>query len=561
MYIFKKKINKKYKKKLLFSKLDKIFSNIYSSRKVSSISKINYNFKNLIKTKNLLNIEKATKVIIKYIFNKKKICIIPDYDCDGITSCVLAIKILKKLGANVYYFIPNRFKYGYGLSIKIIKKLKKNTKLIITVDNGISSFKGIKYANKKNIKIIITDHHLPNKKIPNNCIIVNPNFKKNNSKIKNLSGVGVTFYLLLHLNNKLKKKFLNFKKIKIKNFLDIVAIGTLADIVKLDYNNRILIYNGIRNIKNLGILKLLKFLNKNKKNINCNDIIFYISPLINSTGRIKDPYLSIKFLLTNNKKKLNNIIKSIIKINNTRKKKEKSILFIINNYINKININRYYSLIIYNKKFHEGIIGIISSKIKEKFNLPTIIFTKTKKKKFIKGSGRSIKNINIKNILEKINKSNSKIIKKFGGHSMAIGLTIFKNKLNLFKKKFNNYIKKKNNKYINKKILKIDCYLNVKYFNKKFIILLNKQIWGNNFSEPIFYNFFNIIKQKIINKKHNFLLLKLKNNIYNSIWFNNNKIINFNNKILVFFKIYLNNFNNKIQLILQYIKEINYENF
>ncbi|BBA84756.1 single-stranded-DNA-specific exonuclease RecJ [endosymbiont of Pachyrhynchus infernalis] len=557
--------------------IPEIIKKIYSNRGITSINDINLNIDNIFNYKLFKNINKAINILINFLFNNEKIVIVGDFDTDGVTSTALCFIALKKMGFNnVDFIIPNRFKDGHGLSINIIEKIISiNGKLILTVDNGISSFDEINLAKKNNILTIITDHHIPKKILPKANVIINPNLNDCKFPSKYISGVGISYYLMKALNNKLIN--LNWFKNNsisipnINNLLDLVAIGTIADMSYLDTNNRILIKEGINIIKSkncrLGIITLIEYLNIDIENLSTLDINFYIVPRINSAGRLKDMSISIKLLLTEDKHEALYISKELNILNSIRKKISKDMeLKCLNILDNLYESDKKYSLIIYNLDFHNGILGIVSSRLKDKFNKPTIVFSKLNNDILI-GSGRSIENINIYEIINSINNLYPDLILKFGGHNFAIGLSLNIKNFEYFKNIFNiqisNYINKNNLDNNNYKIIWSDGELldseftlsNVKHIN-------NNGPWGNGFPYPIFDGKFYLIHKEFFNKNILKIIVKTFNGlIINGILFNVD--IDFwnnlkSNKLVLAYKLYYSKYfnDNKIQILVEYAYEL-----
>lgn len=533
-----------------YDKSINIIDNIYRSRNLK-----NENNK-LIHFNKLKDIEKGATLLREAIQKKERICIVADYDADGATSCAIAIKGIKLFGGIVDFVVPNRFKNGYGLSPSVVDMAieKNNPQLIITVDNGISSYEGVDYARKKNIKILITDHHLQLGDLPNANVIINPNRKDCSFESKNLAGCGVIYYLLSALKEEMIKINNNYKNVNISKLLDLVAIGTIADVVKIDNNNKSLIYYGLEMIKNgfscSGIKSLIEISNCFENKITTTDIGFKIAPKINAAGRLEDMRLGIQCLIEEDKNITDNIALKLKEINEERKKIELDIKNII---INNNSINNNY--IFYDPSFHEGVIGIVASRIKELTYLPTIIFTDSEDKDIIKGSCRSIKEIHIKDVLDYIYNHYPNLIIKFGGHAAAAGLSIHKSKYNEFCSAFEKTVIKfsYNNIFINEKI--IDYELEKDYINIDNAKLIKQNIWGNGLEEPVFLSLFKIKSKKIIKDVHLKLELEINNQTINAIWFNNIDLKN-EYKINLIYHLDVNYFNNKEYLQLRAIGEL-----
>ena len=412
-----------------------VLNRIYQTRGVKTEEDIKYDLKNLLSYKGLLNIDKATSILYESLLKKDKIIIVGDYDADGATSTALAFLALKSMGfSNVDYLIPNRFENSYGFSPQIARRaVEKKADLIVTVDNGITSHDGVNEAKQFGIKIMVTDHHLPSDTTLNADVIINPNQKGDTFKSKDMAGVSVIFYVMLAFRNFLKeKKWFTDNNLSIPNmgqFLDLVALGTICDLVNLDKNNRILVDRGISFIRSgkcrLGIKQLIKEANKDIDSISSADLGYFIGPRLNAAGRLEDMSLGVECLLTNDKNKVAKIAKKLDGLNKERRSIElsmhKEACSILNNLVLEKKIPM--GLCLFEPAWHQGVIGLLASRIKEKTNRPTIVFAKGDKNE-IKGSARSIKGLHIKNILENIAKDNPNLISRFGGHAMAAGISI-----------------------------------------------------------------------------------------------------------------------------------------
>lgn len=563
-----KLVRRKIKNKnILLNKLNPLLLQLYAKRGIQNLYELNLNIKNLIPFNSLKNILNMVDILYKAIYKEKNITIFGDFDTDGATSIALVVLTLKEMGVkNVSYIMPNRFKNGFGLSNKIIDKAKKiGTEILITVDTGISSFSEIEYAKKNNIQVLITDHHLPTYNcIPNAKSIINPNLEKN-SLLSSMSGVGISFYLMLALFTHLKnKKWFQKNKLLIPNpfkFLDLVVIGTVSDLVPFDQNNRILVWQGLKKIRNgkcrVGIIALLDFIKFDKCNLSCSDINFFITPILNSAGRLDDMSISVELLLTDDINQAKILIKKLDILNKNRKKISKNMYDQANLLCKKIEKKEFiYSIILYHKEWHQGITGIIASRLKEQFYRPVIIFAYIGDG-ILKGSGRSIPEINIYNILKNILTLYPNLILTFGGHSMAIGLSIKEENFNKFSKIFIKIISK-NIKFNNiKKIILSDGSLSKNEINISTAELLSKNgPWGPNFLEPIFDNEFFILKKQLIKKKYIKVLLKpfCGGELVEGFAFNINWLSFLNlKKAKLAYKLNINKFQNKrkLQIIIQ----------
>ena len=509
--------------------INPILKRIYENREIKSYYEIDYNIRNLVSYNGIPNIELSSEKISYAIKNDNKILIIGDYDLDGASSTALAVKSIREMGANnVSFYSLNRFNDGHEISKETAKKIidKFSPDLVLTVDCGIRSFDGITAFLIFGIDVIVCDHHIPDKILPPTKYIVNPLLKTSTFSSKNLAGVGVVFYLIAAVRFILAKENWFYKnKIEtpnMTNYLDLVAIGTIADQVKLDYTNRILVENGLKKIRNknssLAINLMVDDLFGKHKNflelLNCSDISFYIAPMFNSVGRLFDMKISVEFLLSKSImdcKKYLNILK---KCNKQRKNIEKKILNDAELQLAAFDkkFEKFFPKIIclIGENWHQGVIGIIASRLLKNTNKPVIIFSKCNNN-IAKGSCRSTEDTNLIDLLLMI-KKHSNLEFSFGGHSCAAGLSI---DICDFEKFCFSALKvlSQNNISINNKIKKEknfdlgldECDITID--TAKLIRIGGP--WGNGFPEPIFFGKFYIIKSEIILGKHIKLSLKI----------------------------------------------------
>ncbi|AKZ65748.1 single-stranded-DNA-specific exonuclease RecJ [Candidatus Palibaumannia cicadellinicola] len=553
-----------------------LLKQLYIQRGITKPCELELNIDKLLNYSTITGIEQAAIILAQAIIDKLNILIVGDYDTDGATSTALVLLSLKKMGAkNINFIIPKRFEEHHGISPAIVEQaLLLNTKIIITVDNGISSYDGVNLASSKGINVLITDHHLPSNKLPLAAAIVNPNLDSCLFPSKALAGVGVTFYLMLALRAQLYELgWFSKNSIVIPNLvnlLDLVALGTIADMVPLDTNNRILVFQGIRRIRAgyccPGIIALAQVAKVNINTLCEHDLSFAISPRLNAAGRIDDMSLGVTLLTTNNMSKAIILAKQLDQLNKTRKKIEQTMEIQALELCKEIEYKKGdipLGLSLYHPKWHHGIIGILASRLKKKFNRPVITFASTSLN-LVKGSCRSIEGVNIYQILNKLNLRYPGMILQFGGHAMAAGLTLEEQKLKIFTNRFENIIKK----IIVPSMLKNIIWSDGELTNDQLSILTAKIIknggpWGENFSYPLFDGEFIILNQQIINKKH--LIMKLKpitnGPLVSGIIFNMTNFIKLNckqNKIKLAYQLNINNFYGKsnLQLLIQYFWKI-----
>ena len=545
-------------KQLIEFDIHKTLASILSARAIDSSNEIDYKLEKLIPYCELSFAESAANFILDMILAKKNILIIGDYDADGATASACAIKGLEKFGANVDFLVPNRFEDGYGLSVSIVEKaLEKKPDLIITVDNGIASIEGVEKAKAHGVDVVITDHHLPGDALPNANFIINPNQKSCNFPSKNLCGVGVIFYLLIAIKSQAnKRKLLNKnEEPRLSDLLDIVCLGTIADLVKLDFNNRLLVQFGMHIIRsgegNFGIRAISQLSNRRLQNLKTSDLSFVIAPKLNAAGRLDDMSLGIKCLLAKTFDEALHHARRLLSLNTERRQIENEMKdsALSKDILGSLENKK--AIALYDASWHQGIIGILASRIKEKFYRPTIIFAKDEEGR-LKGSGRSISNFHLRDAIDLVSKKNPNLIMSFGGHAMAAGLTILENDFSLFETEFESVA----SDLLNANDLSIEFEIDhsiLDDINIDGINLINGEIWGQGFPAPIFKDSFQVLDQKIIGGKHVKCTLKYKEKKFSAIYFNHEQSLA--DKIETIYEIDINRYSGKeeIQLILRQI--------
>ncbi len=503
-----------------------VLKRIYASRNIKSGEDLDYSLGSLISYEELGGIDDAVILLQEMITQKKRILIVADFDADGATSCALAIRGLTAMGAeDVIYVVPNRFEHGYGLSPKIVDvALDHDPDLIVTVDNGISSISGVEHAKKNGIKVLITDHHLPGDKLPRADVIVNPQLKENKFPSKNLAGVGVIFYILLALRAKLKtENWFDEKNIKypnLANLLDLVALGTISDLVPLDKNNRTMVAHGLKlmrqNKSKAGILAILNQSGRQLSTLTSGDLSFAIAPRLNAAGRLTDMSLGIECLLTDDKENATEMAKKLNQINIERRQiqdnMEEQAFTEFEKSFQDTSKKIPHGICIYNQNWHQGVVGIIAAKIKEKFNRPVVVFAQ-ECQGILKGSARSITELHIKDVFDEIARLYPELILTFGGHAMAAGLTIEESQFDRFSDAFNKVV----DRYISSDSLEDQCLTDGELSGDDFSLPLalaiqNSGPWGQSFPEPIFVGQFKILDKRVVGKSHLKLKLQSRNN-------------------------------------------------
>ena len=503
-----------------------VLKRIYASRNIKSSEDLDYSLGSLIPYEELSGVDDAVILLQEMITQKKRILIVADFDADGATSCALAIRGLTAMGAeDVIYVVPNRFEHGYGLSPKIVDvALDHDPDLIVTVDNGISSISGVEHAKKNGIKVLITDHHLPGDKLPSADVIINPQLKENKFPSKNLAGVGVIFYILLALRAKLKAEdWFDEKNIKypnLANLLDLVALGTISDLVPLDKNNRTMVAHGLKlmrkNKSKAGILAILNQSGRQLSTLTSGDLSFAIAPRLNAAGRLTDMSLGIECLLTDDKENAAEMAKKLNQLNIERRQiqdnMEEQALAEFEKYLQDTSKKIPHGICIYNQNWHQGVVGILAAKIKEKFNRPVIVFAQ-ECQGILKGSARSITELHIKDVFDEIARLYPELILTFGGHAMAAGLTIEESQFDRFSDVFNKVV----DRYISSDSLEDQCLTDGELSGDDFSLPLalaiqNAGPWGQSFPEPIFVGQFKILDKRVVGESHLKLKLQSRNN-------------------------------------------------
>jgi len=505
--IVERKYNPQIARRLQNQGISRLMAKLYSARGVVNLSDLDHKLDKMLPPDSLLGLTKASEILFEAVQNQAKIVIVGDYDCDGATATALSMRFFRSLSVPVSYVVPNRKTMGYGLSLKLVDIiLPINPDIVITVDNGIASIEAIEQLQKNKIKVIVTDHHLPGKTIPKADAIVNPNQPKCKFPSKNLSGVGVVFYLLIALRQILVKN--GYSSFPLAHYLDLVAVGTIADLVSLDSNNRILIANGIKLIQqnkaNAGIRALINIAKLNSHKISTSDIGFYLAPRINAAGRLADMTIGIETLLADDDLKASEYAMLLNNINIERRQIEQKMKQEANEILkqtDQLSLDQKSPVnCIYDPSWHLGVIGIVASKIKEQTQKPTFIFTASdndNQKRIISGSGRSIRGLHLRDCLDLMAKQHPNLFITFGGHAMAAGATIEEENLDIFKQSFAKCARFICNETL-EPVIETDGALEPEDLNINNACSIKENIWGQGFPQPLFFDNF------IVEKWHNF---------------------------------------------------------
>lgn len=499
-----------------------------AARHVTSPSDLDYEFKEMLSPWDLKNCREAGEAIADAIWKQKKIVIIGDYDCDGATAVSVGILGLQALGAfNVSYLIPDRDKDGYGLSPQLVDRAAAaGAELIITVDNGISSVAAVEHAKTLGIEAVVTDHHLPGDEIPD-TLVVNPNQRGDTFPSKSLAGVGVIFYVLIAVRSALRAKgaYPNGKQPNLQHLIDLVALGTVADVVPLDRNNRILVSKGLDSIRagkmQPGVSALLSVAGKNAHRISANDLGYILGPRINAAGRLDSINKGVECLTSYDYNTALFYAKELDQINAERRNREVSMQSDAILSLQTISVDDSNSIVLKGDDWHSGIIGLVASRIKEQTYRPVIAFAPAEEngEHVLKGSGRSIPGIHLRDALDRVSKLSPGLILKFGGHAMAAGLTIRKDAFDEFKELFARAVKELSDPEMFERNIVTDGELRASDFNIELVEAIRKHVWGQAFPEPLFANQFKVLSQRVLKDQHLKLSLEVDGREIQAIWF------------------------------------------
>ena len=524
--------------------LHPLLARLYAARGLQSPEELSLDLKQLLSPVELKNCLSTASLIADIFEKNEPMLIVADYDCDGATACAVGLRGLRMLGGPqtpIQFLVPNRFTMGYGLTPEVVELAAQQIpkpKYLITVDNGIASEAGVERAHELGMEVIITDHHLPGDHLPKAKAIVNPNQPGCHFPSKALAGVGVMFYLLVALRAELRQrgKFTNETQPKVENLLDLVALGTVADVAQLDRNNRVLVSNGLKRIRagvsQAGIQALFQVAVRDPRKANTFDLGFAIGPRLNAAGRLADMTLGIRLLLTDNADEALTLAQELDRINRERRvietgMQEAALAHLAEDQLAGTMADRN-GICLWNPEWHQGVVGIVASRLKERFNRPAIVFAPADgaSGEELRGSGRSLTGFHLRDALDLVSKREPGLILKFGGHAMAAGLTIRKEDF----EKFDLCFQQVANELLTDELLERrhihDGALELSEFTAETADLLAEEIWGQGFPQPIFYGEFEITQQSLMKEKHLRLMLRplgsgvVASKPFTAVWFN-----------------------------------------
>jgi single-stranded-DNA-specific exonuclease len=503
-----------------------LLARLYAARGIHGIADLDTQFKSLLPPDHLKGMDRAAELLANAVQAERRILIVADYDCDGATACAVGLRALRAMGARVDYLVPNRFETGYGLSPEVAQQAAARCPdLLITVDNGIASVTGVAAAQQLGMQVIVTDHHLPGEMLPTADAIVNPNQPGCLFPSKHIAGVGVMFYVMLATRAELRKRgvFASGQEPNLADLLDLVALGTVADVVTLDRNNRILVAQGLARIRQRrmqpGILALLQIAGREPARTGTFDLGFAVGPRLNAAGRLADMSLGIECLATDDMGKALNIAQQLDQINLERRSIEADMRAAAALQLDTLDSSTYASLILFDPAWHQGVIGILAGRVKEQLHRPTIAFARGENGE-IKGSGRSIPGLHLRDALDRVAKRHPAMLRKFGGHAAAAGLTLLEADLPQFTAAFESVARELLSPAQLTRTLETDGPLESGYCGLAAIRLLQESVWGQGFPAPLFSDEFDVVQQKLLKDKHLKLTLSQGKSRFTGIRFN-----------------------------------------
>ena len=510
--------------------LHPLLARLYAGRGISRADELDTSLKHLLPPAALAGTQAAAQLLADAIEAGARLVIVADYDCDGATACAVGVRALRAFGADVHYLVPDRVTLGYGLTpamVDIAARLEPD--VLITVDNGIASVEGVAAARAHGMATLITDHHLPGAELPDADVIVNPNQPCCDFPSKALAGVGVMFYTMLALRAELRERgaFTTTKEPNLADLLDLVALGTVADVVKLDHNNRILVAQGLARMRagrlQPGVRALFGIAGRDPARASTTDLGFMIGPRLNAAGRLADMSLGIECLITDDAGRALHIAQELDKLNRERRSIEADMQEDALNRLarldGEVSAGNRATIALFEPDWHQGVIGIVAGRIKEKLHRPTIAFARSAEGE-LKGSGRSIAGLHLRDALDLVTKRQPGLIVRFGGHAMAAGLTIRESDLHCFDEAFEEVVSELLEPAQLERRIETDGQLEPGYFTLDAVRMLDNEIWGQGFPAPVFDDVFRVERQRVLKDKHLKLELSRGGARFEAIQFN-----------------------------------------
>ena len=553
-----------------------LLARLYAARGVRAVDELDDALARLLPPSGLLGSDAAARALADAIGAHKRICVIADYDCDGATACAVALRGLRLLGAapeTLSYVVPDRALHGYGLTPPIVDlALAQNASqppdLLLTVDNGIASLPGIAHARQRGLQVLVTDHHLPAQLdgravLPDADVIVNPNQPDCTFASKNLAGVGVMFYVLLALRAELRARgaFEAANQPRLDALLDLVALGTVADVVKLDANNRRLVAQGLRRIRagqmHAGVAALFAAAGRDPKRASAFDFGFALGPRINAAGRLSDMTLGIECLLSDDPARAAELAKTLDTINRERREveagmREQAEILLAELLAQRAaaDDDKLAALAIFDPDFHEGVVGIVASRLKDSLNRPSFVFARGQDG-LLKGSGRSIAGFHLRDALDLVAKREPGLLVRFGGHAMAAGCTLGEDGFATFARAFDTVAREWLAPALLARTVLGDGPLDAQYFNADTVRSLDAQVWGQAFEPPLFIDDAQVLSQRLVGEKHLKLAVRVAGSVRDAIWFGRSEPIA--ERVRLAYRLSLDEYNGRerIQLVVE----------
>jgi single-stranded-DNA-specific exonuclease len=510
-----------------------LLARLYAARGVAALAELDNGLGLLLPPPSLKGTAEAAKLLAEAIAAGRKLCVVADYDCDGATACAVALRGLRLLGAqHVSYLVPDRVVDGYGLTRTIAQRVKaQGADLLITVDNGIASIDGVAAARELGLDVLVTDHHLPGAVLPADALIVNPNQPGCGFESKSIAGVGVMFYVLLALRAELRARgvFDERSQPKLDALLPLVALGTVADVVKLDANNRRLVAQGLRRVRAgalpCGLAALFRVAGREARVATTFDFGFALGPRINAAGRLADMTLGIECLLTDDAARADELARTLDGINRERREIEGDMreqALALAEALFEEGDEPPPAICVFDPDFHEGVVGIVASRIKDKLHRPTFVFAASQapgKEHELKGSGRSIPGFHLRDALDLVAKRHPGVLLRFGGHAMAAGCTVAEEHLDTFEQALAQVAQEWLDAATLLRSLQTDGPLAPEYRRPDLVDTLHQEVWGQGFAPPVFSEEVEVLSQKLVGEKHLALKLRHQGQPVDGIWF------------------------------------------
>lgn len=499
-----------------------------SARGIRDASELAQDWKSMLPPAMLEGTREAAERLALARERGERVTVVADYDCDGATACAVAIRGLGMMGVKADYFVPHRVHHGYGLSCAVVDLLAARTPrpdVLLTVDNGVSSAEAVRHAAELGIDVIVTDHHLPGSELPPAVCIVNPNLADSAFPSKALAGVGVMYYVLLALRALLRERgvYTQQTQPRLDALVDLVALGTVADVVKLDKNNRILVAQGLNRIRlgrtHAGISALFAVAGKKPEAAGVRDFGFALGPRINAAGRLDTMENGIECLLADDPVVALDYARSLNDFNAARQELETEMQQAAETALSCCNVDSLATLTLYDGRFNEGVVGLVASRLKEKVNRPTIVFAPTDDGA-LKGSGRSIAGVHLRDALDLVSKALPGAVLRFGGHAMAAGLTLrSEDDLPAFRDAFEKAVRSMVDASVFERVIYTDGGLAPDEITERLVQAIDSQIWGQGFDAPVFANEFRVVRQSLVKDAHTKLILELGGQRFDAIFF------------------------------------------